>query len=94
MLSSEESIFHSFFTQLTTARLEKTLLFQSIFPLFPENLVLSKELWNAHSEMGRMGLTHLANLKDDDHFRMSHTFGMALRNAAKMKIWITQNTVK
>ena len=85
-LSSEEPIFHSFFKQLSTAQLEKTLYyFNIILPLFSENLVLSKELWNAHGEMGQMGLTHLANLKGDDHFRMSHTVGMVLRNAAKMK---------
>lgn len=85
-LSSEENIFHSFFTQISTSRLEKILYYFNIMlPLFSENLVLSKELWNTHNEMGQMGLTHLANLKGDDHFRMSHTFGMALRNAAKMK---------
>ena len=83
-LSSEEPIYHNFFKQLSTAPLEKTqYYFNLILPLFSENLVLSKELWTAHSEMGKIGITHLANLKGDDHFKMSHTIGMMLRNAAK-----------
>ena len=85
-LSSDEGIYSKFFEQITATHIEKILYyFNLILPLFSENIVLSKELWNAHSDKGQAGLTHLANLTGNDHFNMSQTFGMVLRNAKKDK---------
>lgn len=85
-LSSEERIYHDFFEQIKTAQIDKTLYYLNLLlPLFSENLVLSEKLWNAHSEKGQLGLTHMANLVGQDQFNLSHTIGMALRNAAKNK---------
>lgn len=56
-----------------------------LLPLFSENLVISEKLWDNHSEKGQFGLVHMANLIGTDQFNLSHTIGMALRNAAKNK---------
>ena len=85
-LSSEEGIYHDFFEQIKSAQIDKILYyFNLVLPLFSENLVLSEQLWNAHSEKGQFGITHMANLLGQDQFNLSHTIGMALRNAAKNK---------
>lgn len=85
-LSSEERIYHDFFEQIKSAQIDKILYyFNLVLPLFSENLVLSEQLWNAHSEKGQFGITHMANLLGQDQFNLSHTIGMALRNAAKNK---------
>ena len=56
-----------------------------MLPLFSENIILSEVLWNAVDEKGQLGLTHMANVIGDAHFRLSQTLGMALRNAAQKK---------
>lgn len=59
--------------------------FNLLLPLFSENLVISEKLWDNHSEKGQFGLVHMAALIGTDQFNLSHTIGMALRNAAKNK---------
>ena len=85
-LSSERKIYHDFFDQIQVSSIEKVLFyFNLLLPLFSENLVISERLWNNHSEKGQFGLTHMANLLGKDQFNLSHSIGMALRNAAKNK---------
>lgn len=85
-LSSEHDIYHGFFDQIQSSAIDKVIYyFNLVLPLFSENLVLSEKLWNKHSEKGQAGLTHMANLVGTDVFNMSHTIGMALRNAARNK---------
>ena len=83
-LSSEEIIYHDFFDQIQESDVSKVLFyFNLLLPLFSENLVISEKLWDNHSEKGQFGLVHMANLIGIDQFNLSHTIGMALRNAAK-----------
>lgn len=85
-LSSEEIIYHDFFGQIQESDISKVLFyFNLLLPLFSENLVISEKLWDNHSEKGQFGLVHMANLIGTDQFNLSHTIGMALRNAAKNK---------
>ena len=85
-LSSEEIIYHDFFDQIQKSDISKVLFyFNLLLPLFSENLVISEKLWDNHSEKGQFGLVHMANLIGTDQFNLSHTIGMALRNAAKNK---------
>lgn len=85
-LSSEEKIYHDFFEQIQVSDISKVLYyFNLLLPLFSENLVISEKLWDNHSEKGQFGLVHMANLIGTDQFNLSHTIGMALRNAAKNK---------
>ncbi len=85
-LSSEEKIYHDFFDQIQESDISKVLFyFNLLLPLFSENLVISEKLWDNHSEKGQFGLVHMANLIGTDLFNMSHTIGMALRDAAKNK---------
>lgn len=85
-LSSEEKIYHDFFEQIQVSDISKVLYyFNLLLPLFSENLVISEKLWDNHSEKGQFGLVHMANLTGTDQFNLSHTIGMALRNAAKNK---------
>lgn len=85
-LCSEEKIYHDFFEQIQVSEISKVLYyFNLLLPLFSENLVISENLWNNHSEKGQFGLVHMANLIGTDQFNLSHTIGMALRNAAKNK---------
>lgn len=53
----------------------------------PATINLQEEVKNAHnhSEKGQFGLVHMAALIGTDQFNLSHTIGMALRNAAKNK---------
>ena len=83
-LSSEEIIYHDFFDQIQKSDISKVLFyFNLLLPLFSENLVISEKLWDNHSEKGQFGLVHMANLIGTDQFNLSHSIGMALRNAAK-----------
>lgn len=83
-LSSEEIIYHDFFDQIQESDISKVLFyFNFLLPLFSENLVISEKLWDNHSEKGQFGLVHMANLIGTDQFNLSHSIGMALRNAAK-----------
>ncbi len=85
-LSSEEIIYHDFFDQIQESDISKVLFyFNLLLPLFSENLVISEKLWDNLSEKGQFGLVHMANLIGTDQFNLSHTIGMALRNAAKNK---------
>lgn len=85
-LSSEEKIYHDFFEQIKVSVTSKVLYyFNLLLPLFSENLVISEKLWDNHSEKGQFGLVHMAALIGTDQFNLSHTIGMALRNAAKNK---------
>ena len=85
-LSSEEKIYHDFFEQIKVSDTSKVLYyFNLLLPLFSENLVISEKLWDNHSEKGQFGLVHMAALIGTDQFNLSHTIGMALRNAAKNK---------
>lgn len=85
-LSAEEKIYHNFFNQILAADISKVLFyFNWLLPLFSENLVISEKLWDNHSEKGQFGLVRMANLTGTDQFNLSHTIGMALRNAAKNK---------
>lgn len=85
-LDSEEEFFCKFFQSIKTESLEKILFyFNLMLPLFSENIILSEVLWNAVDEKGQLGLTHMANVIGDAHFRLSQTLGMALRNAAQKK---------
>lgn len=85
-LSSEEIIYHDFFDQIQESDISKVLFyFNLLLPLFSENLVISEKLWDNFSEKGQFGLVHMANLIGTDQFNLSHTIGMALRNAAKNK---------
>ena len=85
-LSSEEIIYHDFFDQIQESDISKVLFyFNLLLPLFSENLVISEKLWDNLSEKGQFGLVHMANLIGKDQFNLSHTIGMALRNAAKNK---------
>lgn len=85
-LSSERKIYHDFFNQIQESDILKVLFyFNLLLPLFSENLVISEKLWDNHSEKGQFGLVHMANLIGTDQFNLSHTIGMALRNAAKNK---------
>ena len=84
--SSEEKIYHDFFEQIKVSVTSKVLYyFNLLLPLFSENLVISEKLWDNHSEKGQFGLVHMAALIGTDQFNLSHTIGMALRNAAKNK---------
>lgn len=85
-LSSEKKIFHDFFDQIRKSDISKVLFyFNLLLPLFSENLVISEKLWDNHSEIGQLALVHMANLIGTDQFNLSHTIGMALRNASKNK---------
>lgn len=85
-LSSEEIIYHDFFDQIQESDISKVIFyFNLLLPLFSENLVISEKLWDNLSEKGQFGLVHMANLIGTDQFNLSHTIGMALRNAAKNK---------
>ena len=85
-LDSEEEIYRPFFQSIKAAKLEKVLFyFNLMLPLSSENVILSETLWNAHDEKGQFALTHMANLTGDDHFKLSQTLGMKLRNIARIK---------
>lgn len=87
-LDTEEIIYHSFFQSICSADLETILFyFNLMLPLYSENIVMSEKLWNSQDEKGKLGLTYMANLTGDDHFNLSQTLGMVLRNAAKQKIF-------
>ena len=78
--------YHDYFGQIEASGIEKVLLyFNSLLPLFSENVVICEKLWNNHSENGQFGLVHMKKLIGNDQFNMSQAMGMVLRNAAKNK---------
>lgn len=85
-LESEKDIYQAYFDSIKSAQLDKvTYYFSLILPLYSENIVISKSLWNDLDEIGQMGLTHLMNLHGVDALKMSRTLSMALINACKKK---------
>lgn len=83
-LTSEKSIYDALFGQVSTYPIERVkYYFNLILPLYSENLVLSKSLWDSLKKPGQFGLTHMANLIGPDMAKMNVLIGMGLRNAAK-----------
>lgn len=80
-LESEKDIYERFFDQALNASLGKLELYLNMMlPLYSENMVLSKELWNSWDEQTQLAYTYYANLNGPDAKRMSLAIGMGLKN--------------
>ena len=83
-LSSEKRFYDAFFEQIRSSNTEKVLYyFNLLLPLFSENLVLSENLWNVHSEKGQCALIHMANLVGNDQANLIQVIGVGLQNNTK-----------
>ncbi len=80
-LESEKDIYERFFDQALNASLRKLELYLNMMlPLYSENMVLSKELWNSWDEQTQLTYTYYANLNGFDAKKMSLAIGMGLKN--------------
>ena len=85
-LKAEESIYKTFFEQLSSATDDKLRFYiNMVLPLYSENMVLSPELWNAWDEETQMAYTFYANLHGPEAYTFGMGIGMGLKNASRDK---------
>lgn len=85
-LKTEEKYYKSFFDQLKSASLDRIkYYFNMMLPLYTENLVFSKELWESQGDMGQFGITHMANLHGPDAVKLEQCVGLAIKQATRKK---------
>lgn len=85
-LETEKVIYQDLFFKIKTAHIDKvTYYFSMMIPLYSENIIIAKSLWESYDEYGQMGLTHLINLHGGDMVLMSRTIAMGLQNESKNK---------
>ncbi len=85
-LKAEETIYKTFFEQLSSATDDKLRFYiNMVLPLYSENMVLSPELWNAWDEETQMAYTFYANLHGPEAYTIGMGIGMGLKNASRDK---------
>ena len=83
-LEGEKSIYEELFDQAVSASQGKLELYiNMMLPLYSENMVLSKKLWESWDEQTQLAYAYYANLNGPDAKRMSLAIGMGLKNVKK-----------